>query len=45
MEYKYYCKKCEEFFTISYYGTSRCPRCFATKDMLLGPFPVKEYEI
>jgi len=45
MQYKYYCKRCEDFFVIPSYGTMRCPKCFAGKEMLLGPYPVSEYEI
>ena len=45
MKYKYYCKKCEDFFEIPNYGAMRCPRCFSGREMLLGPYPVEEYTI
>jgi len=45
MEYKYYCKRCEEFFTVPTYAPPRCPMCFCERDMILGPYPVQEYEI
>jgi len=39
---KYYCKRCEDFFSYSATAPRVCPICFSTD--ILGPIIVDEYE-
>ena len=42
---KYYCTRCEEFFTLSPIAPLRCPMCYCDPRYILGPIPVKEIDI
>jgi len=43
--WKYYCKRCEEFFFLSPLAPLRCPICFVHAGEILGPIPIREIDI
>lgn len=43
--HKYYCMGCEDFFILSPLSPLRCPRCFCDARWILGPIPLKYYNL
>ena len=42
---KYYCVVCQDFFDLSPIAPLRCPWCYADPRYIVGPVPVREYDI
>jgi hypothetical protein len=45
IRFRYYCTRCEDFFELSPMAPGICPMCFCDARYIIGPIPVKEYDL
>ena len=44
-EVRFYCTRCQEFYTMSPIAPTRCPMCFCDRRYIIGPIPANVYDM